>query len=277
MKQLQVFTSFICILFLFSFTRPDAAVEDYIAQYSDIAIKEMHRTGVPASITLAQGIIESRFGTSGLAKNSNNHFGIKCKGNWQGGKYYHKDDDYDKNGKLIKSCFRTYENPEKSYYDHSDFLLENSRYRPLFALELTDYKGWAKGLKKCGYATAKNYATSLITTIEKYQLHLYDYRKEAVLVQEMIATPQVESIPEFVQFTEQEIVTGEVLVAQNSATSTLTTTPPPPSFIPDSYRVGDGKRTALEEVTKGNFEEDVFGTGSIKYLDEIRPQLADRN
>jgi len=169
MSKLQTILAITAISTLSSFTTNNAEQQilDYVELYRTIAIQEMNRTGVPASITLAQGIIESRYGMSGLAKNSNNHFGIKCKGNWTGGKYYHKDDDY-VNGKLVKSCFRTYDNPEDSYYDHSEFLLVNKRYHSLFSLAPTDYKGWAKGLKKAGYATAKNYATMLINTIEKY-------------------------------------------------------------------------------------------------------------
>ena len=176
MNNLQTILALATVFFLSSFTtnyNADLLILDYVDQYSTIAIEEMERTGIPASITLAQGIIESRYGESSLAKKSNNHFGIKCKGNWTGGKYYHKDDDY-VNGKLVKSCFRVYDNPADSYYDHSEFLLVNRRYSFLFNLPKTDYKGWAKGLKKAGYATARNYATLLISTIEKYELYQYD-------------------------------------------------------------------------------------------------------
>ncbi|MEM1124052.1 MAG: glucosaminidase domain-containing protein, partial [Bacteroidota bacterium] len=151
MSRSQVFLAFLSIPLLFAFNKSEVAIYDYINTYQFIAQQEMNRTGIPASITLAQGIIESGFGKSTLAQKSNNHFGIKCKGDWEGGKAYHKDDDY-RNGKLIKSCFRTYDNPFDSYRDHSTFLQENQRYAFLFDLEPSDYKAWAKGLKQAGYA-----------------------------------------------------------------------------------------------------------------------------
>ncbi len=151
------------------------AFDQYIAQYKEIAIQEMHRTGIPASIKLAQGLLESNAGRSTLAKKANNHFGIKCGGKqWKGKTYYREDDDY-KKGKLVKSCFRKYKNIHTSYIAHSDFLKGNSkRYGFLFELPKTDYKNWAKGLKKAGYATSKTYSKKLIKLIEEYQLYQYD-------------------------------------------------------------------------------------------------------
>ena len=151
------------------------AFHQYIAQYKQIAIQEMHRAGIPASITLAQGLLESNAGRSTLAQKANNHFGIKCGGKqWNGKTYYRKDDDY-KRGKLVKSCFRKYKNSQTSYLDHSDFLTYNSkRYGFLFQLSSTDYKKWAKGLKKAGYATSKTYDRKLIKLIEEYKLYQYD-------------------------------------------------------------------------------------------------------
>lgn len=166
----------ITFLLLFSCTAllaRDKNIELYIRAYQYIAISEMERTGVPASIKLAQGILESNAGRSVLARKANNHFGIKCGSKWRGRKYYRKDDDY-KNGKLIKSCFRGYSNSENSYLAHSDFLLDNKRYRALFKLNPTDYKRWARGLKKAGYATSKTYDKKLIRIIEEYDLHDYD-------------------------------------------------------------------------------------------------------
>ncbi len=148
-------------------------VDEYISQYQQIAIREMQRSGIPASITLGQGIIESAWGGGELARNSNNHFGIKCKKYWQGPTYYIEDDDYE-NGELVKSCFRAYDNPEDSYIDHTNFLIENERYRQLFGYDPTDYHNWAKGLKACGYATDPHYAEKLINTIEKYGLQQFD-------------------------------------------------------------------------------------------------------
>lgn len=144
-----------------------ATPEEYISKYAATAQREMQRSGVPASITLAQGILESESGNSVLANKSNNHFGIKCRSDWQGAKVYH-DDDY------RQECFRKYETVEQSYIDHSDFLKNNQRYASLFLLAPTDYKGWAKGLKKAGYATNPVYAQKLIDLIEKYALQNYD-------------------------------------------------------------------------------------------------------
>ena len=141
--------------------------ETYIDNYKDIAVSEMKRSGIPASITLAQGMIESDYGRSKLAREANNHFGIKCHSDWAGAKIYHHDDSRNE-------CFRKYNKPEDSFYDHSEFLRSGSRYRFLFELSATDYKGWAHGLKKAGYATNPDYANMLIRKIEEKNLHLYD-------------------------------------------------------------------------------------------------------
>ena len=142
--------------------------KEYILEFSSIAIDEMNRGGIPASITLAQGILESGNGQSELARKSNNHFGIKCHGTWKGKKVYHDDDSKGE-------CFRAYDQPSHSYEDHTDFLVRGSRYEFLFDLELTDYRGWAKGLKKAGYATAPDYADKLIRIIEDENLHRFDF------------------------------------------------------------------------------------------------------
>ncbi len=139
---------------------------NYINQYKDLAIREMERYHIPASITLAQGLLESGAGRSSLATKGNNHFGIKCGGGWTGKRMY-KDDDQ------RNDCFRVYGNVKDSYEDHSRFLLRD-RYKRLFDLKMTDYKGWAKGLKACGYATSPTYASKLIEIIEAYQLYQYD-------------------------------------------------------------------------------------------------------
>ena len=126
----------------------DTPQEKYIAKYSAIAVSEMQRSGVPASITLAQGLLESRYGQSRLAAQGNNHFGIKCH-NWKGRKMYEDDD-------AKGECFRVYRSAEESFRDHSDFLRYQDRYKGLFELDPADYKGWARGLKKAGYATDRN-------------------------------------------------------------------------------------------------------------------------
>ena len=140
--------------------------EDYIEMYSDLAMKEMARVGIPASITLAQGILESNNGNSTLATKGNNHFGIKCH-DWTGKKIYHDDDEK-------HECFRSYDSPYESYMDHSQFLTTRPRYASLFELKPHDYRGWAKGLKKAGYATASKYADLLIKIIEVNELYRFD-------------------------------------------------------------------------------------------------------
>ena len=142
-------------------------VQNYINTYKDISISEMKRAGVPASITLAQGIIETNAGNSLLATEANNHFGIKCHDDWNGKTYYFDDD-------APNECFRHYDNAEQSFTDHSDFLKNKPRYACLFQLDITDYKAWAKGLKACGYATNPQYAEMLIKAIEDNQLQQYD-------------------------------------------------------------------------------------------------------
>jgi len=140
--------------------------EEYIETYKDIAIREMKRMGVPAAITLAQGILESESGNSSLVKKSNNHFGIKCKSNWTAETVSHDDD-------ALGECFRTYKTSEDSYRDHSNFLRAGKHYAFLFNLNPADYKGWAFGLKKAGYATNPKYPNILIKNIEKYNLQQY--------------------------------------------------------------------------------------------------------
>lgn len=150
--------------------------EAYAEKYSAIAISEMHRTGIPASIKLAQALLESNAGRSELARKANNHFGIKCGGDWNGKTYHKEDDDY-RNGRLVKSCFRVFKSVEESFVAHSEFLRnpsKYSRYNFLFSYESTDYKSWAHGLKKAGYATAPTYAQRLIKLIEDYELYKYD-------------------------------------------------------------------------------------------------------
>ncbi len=141
--------------------------EQYINKYKDVAIKQMHKHKIPASIILAQACLESDNGNSTLARKANNHFGIKCHDGWKGKKYRHNDDSR-------RECFRSYDTPIDSYTDHSYFLTSGSRYNSLFDLPITDYKGWAHGLKAAGYATNPKYARLLIDIIEEYSLYKYD-------------------------------------------------------------------------------------------------------
>lgn len=150
---------------------------EYIEKYYPIAVEEMQRTGIPASIKLAQGILESNAGRSFLAVEANNHFGIKCGSTWSGKKKFREDDDYDKKGRIRKSCFRAYEAPEMSFYAHSQFLKDPNkayRYGFLFDLDSDDYIAWAKGLQRSGYATNPKYSKLLISLIEQYELFQYD-------------------------------------------------------------------------------------------------------
>jgi len=162
----------LALLFLITFSfsaagnTPKISLEKYIETWKDVAISQMHSHGVPASITLAQGILESGFGNSDLAVKANNHFGIKCH-DWKGESFL-KDDD------KRNECFRKYKNAAQSFEDHSHFLTGRSRYAFLFDLDVTDYKGWAKGLKQAGYATNPSYDKRLIDLIERYDLDQYD-------------------------------------------------------------------------------------------------------
>ncbi len=171
----------ICVLFLMQSTLfagdGRQAIYNYIDQYQEIAIVEMERTGIPASIKMAQAILESNAGRSELAMRANNHFGIKCGNDWTGGTHYRKDDDRDSRGRLIESCFRAYADAEESFIAHSEFLAgpsRSQRYGWLFELDPKDYKAWAHGLQKSGYATNRRYGQLLINVVENYNLHELD-------------------------------------------------------------------------------------------------------
>lgn len=157
----------VVVLHFQSFAQNTAGRQEYINKYAQIAMDEMKRVGIPASITLAQGCLESGNGKSMLAEKANNHFGIKCHSTWTGKKIY-KDDD------AKNECFRVYKDADESFVDHSDFLKNGQRYAFLFELKPDDYKGWAKGLKKAGYATNPHYPERLITIIEESELYKYD-------------------------------------------------------------------------------------------------------
>ena len=172
--------------------QPGTDILEYINTYKELAIREMIRTGVPASITLAQGIHETSAGKSDLVLKSNNHFGIKCKSTWTGGRVYHDDD-------AAGECFRQYSQPEESYKDHSDFLKGSPRYAFLFNLDPHDYKGWAYGLKKAGYATNIKYSQILVKLIEDYNLQDYT----------------------LIALGEKQAPSGEILVSANPATPTV--------------------------------------------------------
>lgn len=179
--------------------------KEFIRKYKNIAIREMERTGIPASITLAQGILESGCGQSELAVNANNHFGIKCHNEWQGPTYTMDDDEKDE-------CFRKYKNPEQSWIDHSEFLTSRPRYAGLFNLKTTDYKAWAKGLKAAGYATNPQYAHLLIKIIEEEELYKYDrnikhptgYAPASITVEEFAESVSSQNRPGNVSYRNRE-------------------------------------------------------------------------
>ena len=165
-KKIILFLS----LFLSGFvcySQQNSVYNAYIHQYKDVAIEQMNKHKIPASITLAQGLLESAAGQSKLARKANNHFGIKCGSTWKG-KYVRHDDD------KCGEKFRAYDSPIESYEDHSIFLTTRAHYAPLFSLELTDYKGWAKGLRDAYYAEDRQYHTKLVALIERYRLYEYD-------------------------------------------------------------------------------------------------------
>ncbi len=170
MKAARLILS-LTLLFVFTLSmqaqRRNKRYLEYIEQYKEIAVEQMRLHKIPASITLAQGLLESGAGQSTLARKSNNHFGIKCGGSWRGRSVRHDDD-------ARNECFRAYRNARDSYEDHSKFLTSGARYAFLFRLDITDYKGWARGLKKAGYATDPSYANRLIQIIEDYELYKYD-------------------------------------------------------------------------------------------------------
>lgn len=164
--------------------------EEYIQTYKDIAIREMKTHKIPASITLAQGLLESGAGNSALAREAKNHFGIKCHKGWEGDTYYMDDDEKNE-------CFRKYKNPEESFKDHSEFLCGRSRYAALFDLDITDYEGWAKGLKAAGYATNPKYAQLLIDRINLYELTQYDQIALGLLKENEVEPVDPEVVEEY--------------------------------------------------------------------------------
>ncbi len=171
-----------------------APADVYIQTYADIAVEEMERTGIPASIKLAQGLLESSIGKSPLCTEANNHFGIKCGNEWVGREMYREDDDYGLNKVLTKSCFRVFDSGYDSYRAHSEFIMnpvKDFRYGFLFSIPTDDYESWARGLQSAGYATDPEYANKLINLINRYQLYQYDY---AHLFNELVTSSEVPQI-----------------------------------------------------------------------------------
>lgn len=194
-------------------------VQDYIQRFQKIAREDMAVYGIPASITLGQGILESGAGTGPLSMQANNHFGIKCHLEWNGPSIKHDDDE-------AQECFRKYDNAEDSYRDHSMFLTSRSRYSKLFKLEITDYKSWARGLKSAGYATDPKYPDKLISLIERYNLQQYD--TENYLVSNT-AKSQIANLPPKYAINLHQVEKGDTL-----------------------YSLSKKYNTSIEEIKKNN-------------------------
>lgn len=218
-----------------------ATASSYIGQYGELAVSEMKRTGVPASITLAQGMVESDYGRSTLAREANNHFGIKCHNGWNGPSVRYHDD-------RRNECFRKYRNPSESYRDHSDFLVSGSRYSFLFSLDPYDYKAWARGLKKAGYATNPDYANMLIRKIEENALYNYDRgytaSSSAKRKASVSATP---SAPVPVKAAEAD--TSPVLVSKPATAEAAAKVPVEPKDAPASTYATAAPQTATAPVS----------------------------
>ena len=230
--------------------------EKYIADFSKLAMREMHRVGIPASITLAQGCLESNNGNSTLATRGNNHFGIKCH-DWTGKKMYHDDDKR-------HECFRSYPSAYDSYMDHSQFLTTKSRYASLFEISPHDYRGWAKGLKAAGYATANNYATLLIRIIEENQLYQYDL---------MVLNGSLDGIDTTSYLAGQGATTKRKVLLNNRIEYILSE----PGDTPESLRAELG--LYKNEIYKYNnlYKGAKLETGSIIYLQPKRKKAAPGN
>jgi LysM repeat protein len=230
MRNLRI--SIVIMLLLaapFTQAQQSEIIKNYIEKYKDIAMEEMKRTGVPASIKLAQGIFETTAGTSKLVLQSNNHFGIKCKSNWTGESVKHDDD-------LRNECFRKYPSDQDSYRDHSDFLRGNPRYASLFALDPADYKGWALGLKKAGYATNSKYPQALIKMIEDYNLQFYSD----------IVLNKIQTEPD-TKFAVAN--TNEISVSSSANTTIVNSTPILPSYPESQFIINETKVVFVKKGT----------------------------
>jgi LysM repeat protein len=241
-------------------------IETYISSYRLLAIAEMQRSGVPAAITLAQGIHETMAGTSDLVLKSNNHFGIKCKSSWEGEKVYHDDD-------ARGECFRRYQKAEESYRDHSDFLKYGQRYAFLFTLDPLDYKGWAFGLKKAGYATNIKYSYILIKLIEEYNLQDYSLialgkqppLNETVAVNNTIVSAENELPPRVANATPQYLpgvfaINNTKVIFAKSGTSLFA--------IAEQYDLLLARLLDFNDITEG--EGDILAQDQLVFLQRKR-------
>jgi hypothetical protein len=246
---------------------------NYIEHYLPIASTEKVRSTIPIAIIIGQGIFESGWGEASLATDANNHFGIKCGQYWNGPSYLHKDDDLDAEGNLIESCFRLYESAEHSYIDHTDFLMSNTRYEPLFAIQNNDYRKWAYGLQKAGYATDTAYAKKLIGIIERYELYKYD-GLNGKIVEEIDPAAMLKTIATTPLGEEEmfEIESGKITKEQNVASIKVEEYEAPKAYqLPKGYLPINRKK--FDDFFKriknsvSNHEEK-----PSEQLDEITPQ-----
>ena len=239
--------------------------EIYIEKYSALAVEEMYRSGIPASITLAQGLLESGNGRSELAVKSNNHFGIKCHNNWDGKKVYHDDDEKGE-------CFRKYPKPEDSYRDHSDFLRYRARYRFLFDYPVTDYKAWAFGLKKAGYATDPEYPTKLIRLIEEYELHQFDSRKPLASSQLPVSPTVIDQVKPLSDSQREEFhfILSREMYSQNGVPFVYSVEGETYESIAASNRLFLGEILRFNDASK----TDKLAPGTVVYLQSKKKQAA---
>lgn len=246
--------------------------EEYIQTYKDIAIREMKTHKIPASITLAQGLLESGAGNSALAREAKNHFGIKCHKGWEGDTYYMDDDEKNE-------CFRKYKNPEESFKDHSEFLCGRSRYAALFDLDITDYEGWAKGLKAAGYATNPKYAQLLIDRIKLYDLAQYDQIALGLLAENDVEPVDPEVVEEYFELAyapEDKSVfpladmtpDGRFIYENNKVRFVFAKEGETPESLAQAFGIKFKK--FCEYNCLKHPEEVVFHSGDVVYLDKLR-------
>ncbi len=246
--------------------------EEYIQTYKDIAIREMKTHKIPASITLAQGILESGAGNSALAREAKNHFGIKCHKGWEGDTYYMDDDEKNE-------CFRKYDNVEESFRDHSEFLCGRTRYAALFELDITDYEGWAKGLKAAGYATNPKYAQLLIDRINLYDLAQYDQIALGLLTENEVEPVNPEVVEEYFELAfspEDKSVfpladmtpDGRFIYENNKVRFVFAKEGETPESMAQAFGIKFKK--FCEYNCLKHPEEVVFHSGDVVYLDKLR-------
>ncbi len=254
-KYCRAILLILCVLTFPAFSQPAKqrmSKEDYIQRFQQDALEDMKRTGVPASIKLAQGILESECGNSRLATEANNHFGIKCHKEWNGDTFYQDDDEKDE-------CFRKYKTVLESYDDHSYFLRSRDRYASLFDLDITDYKGWAHGLKKAGYATNPNYAHQLIKIIEDFNLNQLDKTGKKIPIANTASKPSVS----------KPVTASKNFSLPPSASNKINNTPYVVARKGDSYySIAAANNMALWQVLKYNDadKEDIPAEGEVVFI-----------